>query len=223
MNNREELYNKLATIGFRVNTTKKLKKIIDIEELLVVAIYEVDNDSRMIGLVFSWLKIHHKHIFADKFFRSYDNAKKYLGHSPWFHAVCAYLMHLKDNRFKKGLIKQKTPKYVGDRDQNIAIKRKGAIEYLQKVNILIPNGNLRIRDEDVLTVDELVSKNMQYRNRLIFGANWRSEIITAIMNGAKNANQVAKKLGINRTRVGIVFKEYQTISNHLEKGLRMSV
>ena len=72
-------------------------------------------------------------------------------------------------------------------------------------------------------MDELVSKNMQYRNRLIFGANWRSEIITAIMNGAKNANQVAKKLGINRTRVGIVFKEYQTISNHLEKGLRMSV
>jgi hypothetical protein len=219
MKSKINLYDKLATIGLRVNYSKKLESTFDIEDLLIECLYEIDVDSRMIGLLFSWLKIHHTHIVADKFFRAYDNAKRYLGESPWFHACCAYMIELKDNRFKKGVIKLPYQKFVGDRDQNIAIKRKGAIDYLKKINILVPNGNIRIRDEDVLTVSELVNINEQYRNRLIFGANWRAEIITSIMKGAQNANQVGKELGINRTRAGVVFKEYSEIKEILARGL----
>ncbi len=68
-------------------------------------------------------------------------------------------------------------------------------QHLKAINILVPEGNTRIREDDVLTADELVSINLQYRNRMISGANWRAEIITCIMNGAENANQVANEVG----------------------------
>jgi hypothetical protein len=74
---------------------------------------------------------------------------------------------------------------------------------------------LRIRESDVFSVDELVKANRQYRNRYIFGANWRAEIITSIQNGAQNPNQVSKLLGIARSRVGIVFKEYSLIKKYI--------
>lgn len=208
-----DFYNNLAYIGIRVGDNKYKDINIDIEDTLISALYKIDTDSRMIGFIFSWIKVHHKEILADKFFRSYEIAKIHNGASPWFSACCAYLMELKDFRFKKGITKIKSATYVGNRNQNAAIKMKGAIDYLEKLNIMIPNGNIRIRESDVFTKEELVKKNIQYRNRVVFGSNWRAEIFTAISNGAKNSNQVAKKLGIQRGRVGVVFKDYQLIKD----------
>lgn len=213
------LYSELITIGFRVTSIKKKEGLADIEETLVKALYQVDHDSRMLGLIFSWLKVHHKHVIADKFVRTYNEAKKYLGDCPWFYASCAFVNDLKDFRFKKGLIGLGTSKFVGDRDQSAMIGMRGAIGFLEELNIMVPKGNIRIRIQDVLTTEELVKLNTQYRNRLIFGSNWRSEIITSVMKAPRNANQIAKELGIGRARVAIVLSEYAAIKNHLMNGI----
>lgn len=217
MSKNEELFSKLESIGFRVSHSGNYlaSKEPDIEKILVEAFYQIDSEGRLLGLLFTWLKIHGSHLIADKFFKEYEDAKEYLGETPWFSAVCAYMYSLKDHRFKKGVTKLKKPHYFGDRDQSSLIKLKGAVEFLREIGVLVPNSALRIRDQDVLSVEELVKTNHQYRNRYIFGANWRSEIITSIQNGAHNPNQVAKLLGIARSRVGIVFKEYMQVKEFI--------
>ncbi len=210
---KEELYLKLELIGFRVTNNGKniVKSEVDIEKTLVEALYHIDSDGRLLSLMLSWMKIHGAHVIADKFFKEYSDSKEYLGESPWFSAICAYMYSLKDHRFKKGVAKLKKAHFFGNRDQSSLIKLKGAVDFFKNIGVLVPNSALRLRDQDVLSVEELVKINHQYRNRYIFGANWRAEIITSIQNGAHNPNQVAKLLGIARSRVGIVFKEYMQV------------
>jgi hypothetical protein len=211
--NKEELFFKLEFIGFRVSYSEKYRSINkpDIEKTLVEACYNVDTEGRLLGLLITWMKIHGSHVIADKFFKEYEDAKEYLGETPWFPAMCAYMYSLKDHRYKKGVVKLKNPHSFGGRDQSSLIKIKGAVDFLEEIGILVPISAIRIRDQDVLSVEELVKVNHQYRNRYIYGANWRSEIVTSIQNGAQNPNQIAKILGIARSRVGIVFKEYMQV------------
>ncbi len=218
MNNIQDgLYAKLAYIGFRVGHNEKLPKNErpDIERTLVQACYHIDSDGRMLGLVFSWLKVHGDHLIADKFFKEYEAAQKYLGECPWFYAICAYRMFLKDHRFKKGVVKLKTPHHLGNRDQTSLINLKGSIDYLKKINIFVPQTALRIREEDCLKVSELIKSNEQYRNRFIWGANWRAEIIGLMKRGAKTPGEVAKALGLARSRVGVVFNEFKLAQKFL--------
>ena len=213
MNNQKNLYAKLDFIGLRVSHNERLSKgeVPDIEHTLIEACYEVDRDGRLLGLLFSWMMIHGDHLIADKFFKEYKNAKKYLGESPWFYALCAFRHHQKDHRFKKGLVKLKAPHYFGGPNQSSLIKLKGSVDYLQKLNIFVAPSSLRIRESDVLSQEELVKTNEQYRNRYIWGANWRAEIIGLIRKGAKTPGEIAKTLGLARSRVGIVFKEYMMV------------
>jgi len=213
--NLDDLYIELESIGFRVVNSKKSKNKsnLDIEKIIIKSIYFIDEDSRMLSLLFSWLKIHGTHLIADKLFKEYNEAKKYLGDSPWFNAICAFMYNEKDIRFKKGVKKLKKNYSLGNRDQSSLIKIKGSVDYLEEIGILVPLSAIRIREQDVLSISELVMLNSQYRNRYIYGANWRAEIITRIQMGAENPNQISKILGIARSRVGIVFKEYMLVKD----------
>jgi hypothetical protein len=213
----DELFRDLEVIGFRVtySSTSKLSEGPDIEKTIVKALYHIDEEGRLLGLVITWLKIHGTHLIADKFFKEYEAAREYLGETPWFNGICSFMFSQKDYRFKKGVVKIKNPHHLGNRDQSSLIKLKGAIDFLEVVGVHAAVSSLRIRESDVLSVDELVKANRQYRNRYIFGANWRAEIITSIQNGAQNPNQVSKLLGIARSRVGVVFKEYSLIKKYI--------
>ena len=217
MSKMDELFRDLEAIGFRVTYSKlpKLSEDPDIEKTIVKALYHIDDEGRLLGLMISWLKVHGTHLIADKLFKEYDSAKRYLGETPWFSGICSYLYSHKDHRFKKGVVKLKKSHHLGNRDQSSLIKLKGSIDFLENVGIFAAESSLRIRESDIFSVDELVKANVQYRNRYIFGANWRAEIITSIQNGAQNPNQVSKFLGIARSRVGIVFKEYSLIKKYI--------
>lgn len=209
MNNINELYSELSAIGFRVNADSlEDSEGVDIEKTLVKSLYYIDKEGRLLSLVLSWLNIHGDHLIADKFFKEYEKAKEYLGESPWFTGVCAFMVNKKDHRFKKGGGRLKNAHHYKNKDQTQLIKIKGAVEYLEEVNIFIAKSALRLRERDVQSVDELIKDNKQYRNRFIYGANWRAEIITAIQNGVPNPNKIANHLGIQRSRVSIVFNEY---------------
>lgn len=212
---KEELFSELEAIGLRVTHTIPLHEAPDIERVIIKTLYFIDSEGRLLGLLFTWLKVHGAHLIADKIFKEYEEAKKYLGETPWFPALCAYMYSQKDHRFKKGVIKLKKIHSFGNRDQTTLIKVKGSVKFLEDIGILVPLSAMRIREQDVVSIDELVQLNNQYRNRYIFGANWRAEIITLIQKGAENPNQISKLLGIARSRVGIVFKEYMLIKDFI--------
>jgi hypothetical protein len=207
-----QLYGKLARIGFRVTAEEVQLDFVDIEKTLIEGLYEVDQDSRLLGLIFSWAKVHSDHLIADKFLKLYKEASGLRGECPWVSALCAYLVHLKKHRFAKGIKKFDSEIWSGGRKLHAALKMDGAIDYLSPLNIFIPKGHLRIREGDILTVKELIETNPQYKNRFIYGANWRSEIITTIQRGFENPYQISKELKIGYSRAWIVFHEYQLVS-----------
>lgn len=208
-----DLYFRLQKIGFRVNSTqKKSKEYVDIERTIVDALYEVDNDSRLLSLVFSWVEIHGLHLVADKFIKYYQLGVEYRGECPWVIALAARMMDMKDHRFKKLLIPFKNEVWIGGVPQKTALKMDGAVDYLISLNIKIPKGHLRIRLEDILSKEQLIKLNPQYANRFRYGANWRSEIITVIERGFDTPYRIAKELNISPSRVTLVFNEYKLIA-----------
>jgi len=213
MNKLDALYSDLVEIGFRVThgPVEVRERTADIERTLIQACYHIDEDGRLLGLLLSWLKIHGAHVFPDKFLREYEQAKKYLGETPWVSGLCAYMDSIKDPRFKKGIQKRKVPHHLGNTDQSSLVALKGAEECFESVGIIVPRSSIRIREKDILSSEELIARNRQYRNRYAFGANWRAEIITAIQDGAETPAQVAKLLGIAKSRVGVVFKEFMQV------------
>ncbi len=212
MDKLDELYSNLDQIGFRV-THGPVRKIVtpDIERTLIQACYYIDDDGRLLGLILSWLKIHGSHVIADKFLKEYEQAKKYLGETPWVSGLCAYMESLKDHRFKKGIKGLKVHHHLGNTDQSTLVSIKGSEKVFENVGIIVPQSAIRIRAKDIVNPEDLIKSNLQYRNRYAFGANWRAEIITSIQNGANSPAQVARMLGIAKSRVGIVFKEYMQV------------
>ncbi|MGB0452641.1 MAG: hypothetical protein ACPGJV_02920 [Bacteriovoracaceae bacterium] len=210
------LYSKLSSIGFLVSSSKRESETNDIENVLLDALYEVDNDSRMLSLIFSWASIHGDYIIADKFFRAYKERVKYLGECPWFNALCAFLVHSKNHKFKKGLIKQKKETWVGDRVSESSRKLHGTIDYLEALNIIVPKKFIRIRESDCLSREDLINQNIQYRYRYLYGVNWRSEIIYAIHRGLDNPNKISKDLGLSYSNVCSVFKDFKLVKQFTE-------
>ncbi len=76
-----------------------------------------------------------------------------------------------------------------------AVDRKGAIPWLKAVGFLVPEGSLRIRESDVLSPEELVKVNLQYKNRHLYGPGWRADIVTAIESGLKTPAEIAARVG----------------------------
>ncbi|MFK8138165.1 MAG: hypothetical protein AB8E15_07390 [Bdellovibrionales bacterium] len=208
-----DLYSDLQKIGFRVTTNEdKSKDHVDIEKTLVDALYFVDEDSRLLSLIFSWAQVHGSHLIADKFIKYYSIGTKYRGTSPWVIAFSSQMLELKDHRFKKLIKPLDNETWIGGNIQRTALKMDGGIEHLLKLNIMIPKKFIRIRPKDVLSKKELIEINPQYANRFRYGTNWRSEIITLIERGETVPFKIAKELGISPSRVSSVVKDLNLIS-----------
>ena len=212
-----DLMNQLRIIGVNIGLTNEYDIEADIEETIIRACYEVENDPKVLSYLFSWLIIHHNYILTEKFLKVYKQVSLVMGESPYFIAVCAYCFNLGDHRFKKMCNKLNKPFYMGqgsEKSKKDFIKLKGAISYLQKLNIFVPTTYIRIRRGDALPPDRLAVDNLQYRNRLLYGANWRADIITAIESTeelSSNPYQISKKIGCSYPSVLRVYKEYEIV------------
>lgn len=211
MNN--DLYSKLSAIGFRISSEARItgNDVPDFEETIIEACYEVDKDSRMLGLLFSWGIIHGQYIILEKFLKYYNEGIKYRGTCPWIAAFCAHMASHGVNKFKKGIEVFKEEIWMSGRKEKSLLKIKGAIPYLLELNIHVPTSYVEIREQDVLTPKELLRKNPQYKNRYTYGANWRADIVWEIEKGAENANKISKYLRVRYPTVLSIFKEYKLL------------
>ncbi len=208
-----ELEEKLVYIGISLSIERIIpKKIwVDIEQTLIDACYEVESDSRLLGLLISWIDVHGRYLIADKFLKLYRLTSKFRGESPWFYALCAYGVENGILKLKKGIKKQKGPVFFRNEKSKTLFEIKGPIPFLEKIGIMIPQGSIRVREKDVLPSEILLKTNKQFKNRLLFGANWRADIITAIEWGMENPNRIAKLLGCSYEPANRVFREYKLV------------
>jgi hypothetical protein len=213
------LNQQFAMIGFRLQFSepelkyKDLKSLTeaDIEETLIRAAYEAREDFRVLSVLMSWIRVHADYVIVEKLEKKRRVFEKHRGVNRVLDLMAAQAMISGSHKWKKLLrTSSKRPQIPLDPELlESSIRYQGPDEQLKKHGILVPKKLLRIREEDVLRPAELAQVNVQYRNRLLYGASWRADIVTAIDAGVKNANQISRLLGCSYEPAYRVFRDYR--------------
>lgn len=204
----------LSKIGFRISSSDMADSadFVDLEDTIIKALYEAREDGRLLSLIFSWQKLNGEYLITEKFFKIRDRYQKILGQNHLINAFCAYSVHLGLHKYKKGAVKLKNEQFL-QREAPAAIKSSGAVPWLKDINILCPNSHFVLKEESVMTPHELVKQSLQFRNRLMYGANWRADIITAIQMGIENPSQIKELIGCSYEPANRIFKQYLMATN----------
>jgi len=206
-----KLSDKLVAIGFRLSSSRKRSRSIlqvDIENTLLEAIMALPDDLRLASLLFTWIKIHGNYVIVEKL-RKRAHALG-IETDPWYRALAAFAVENKYHKWKPLLAHRAETVYLLPPELSLfPIQRKGAVEWLEPYGILLPEGTLRIREDDILTPKELIQRNAQYRNRYLYGPSWRADIITAIEQGCTSPMEISRLIGCSYEPAYRVFNEYQ--------------
>ena len=190
----------LIAIGFRLASTDVVQdkpEKVDIESTLLDVIGAFPEDYRIASVLMSWIKVHGNHVIVEKLIKLRDNASNETGQAfSWMTLIAAWAVECGYYKWRKLIRKENGPIYLYDPDvSESAILRKGSIPWLEPLGFRVPQNSLRVRDADVLTPKELILFNPQYRNRYIFGASWRADIVTAIQNGITTPMEISRFVG----------------------------
>jgi hypothetical protein len=102
----------------------------------------------------------------------------------------------------------KTPRIVGPSDLALSLlKLRGDESWARDAGFLVPRGSLNVETKWTLSRSALARLNLQYRNRLVYGAQWRADIITAIERGAQTPAEASRASGASYEPCHRVFGE----------------
>ena len=212
--NKTNIEQKMRYLGFNISS-RGLEEInpimFDIERDIIDIIVESRKDYRVLGLLSIWFKKHADVIIIEKFYKIISKRSDIDSLDPILNYLIAVALSNKHNKWKRWLkTNQKKPTYPIDKENlDSAIKVKGKDEMLAQYGIRVPVGFLKTNDEKIFDQEDLAKKNKQYRNRLIIGPNWRSDIITAIELGIENPFKISTTLGCGYESAYRVMKEYR--------------
>ncbi len=200
-----DLYSRLFTIGIQV--TGKRLKMVDIESTLIDACYEIENDSRLLSLLFAWVEKYSNLIIISKFLKTYKLSSAKRGKCPWVAALL--IMTKKKSSLISSFLNSDDFSCMSGSPSVVKIQaeRHGAIAPLKSHGIIVPKNFIRIRDIDVAAPDVIAKRNLQFKNRLLIGATARADVITAIMLKAENPYQAAQMANVAYSFANKVFNE----------------
>ncbi|HOX04819.1 MAG TPA: hypothetical protein PK280_00340 [Planctomycetota bacterium] len=206
-----DLNSRLAAIGFRLAgvAVPRRARAEDIERALLDAAAVARSDGRLLSLLFSWVHVHAERVNVDRL-RGLLRAAEGSGDARLVvSALAAYALSRGRHRWKKLISAPAKPTQLSSSAAApSAVEFKGAEPWLAAHRILTAKGSLRIRPADVLSVEELAKSNRQYRNRLLYGACWRADIVTAIEEGAETAAEIRSRVGCSYEPAHRVRREY---------------
>jgi hypothetical protein len=208
----QTLSEKLAFIGIQISTHKsasRQKVWIDIEKTIYDATLEIPSDPRLLSLLCSWVSVHGERVIVEKLMRLQKKSS-----SPWLIALAIFAENNGFHKWKRLIKKQEDEMFLINKElAKSSIQMKGEEPRMHEHNFLIPLGSIRLRSRDALTVRELARANAQYRNRLIYGAAIRSDVITAIEAGIETPYAIAKAIGCSYEPAHRIFGEYQLVKD----------
>ena len=206
MNSDAILTAKLKAIGFRLwGDAKKLDGFVDIERTLHEAALGSAIDGRLFSLLCTWVSVHGDKVVIEKLMKLQKKEN-----ASWLVAVVVFAENKGLHKWKRLLRKQKQELFFVSLESAMSqIARKGEIAGMREQNIFIAQNEIRIREDDVLSSKQLAKFNRQYRNRFLYGACVRADVITAIEQGTPNPYQIAKIVGCSQGPAYRIMKEYQ--------------
>lgn len=184
----EDFYSALNSIGINISTQSKTNPFVDIEETLIQAALIIPEDGRILSLCLSWIKVHGERINVERLKKLRTPSS-----SQWLTLFALFGVSCRQTRWKHLIEKNKKLCANGNiKNAQLRITMRGEEQWSKGTNFLIPKGSEPIDSKYVIAPDQLAQVNHHYRNKLIYGANWRADIATAIEKGAKNALQASK-------------------------------
>jgi len=211
------LEEKLAAIGVTTATERPTTEQIsaaDLEEALadvIVSFAAPGNDQRWLGPVLAWVEAHGSAVIIEKLTKILKRRNK-LGDNVEFASLLAtYALAHGHKRWQSLLLLAPVaPRLVGHPDLAPSLLEiRGAEAWAKTANFLVPNGSLVPQGKWILSPSSVAMQNQQYRNRLIYGAQWRADIITAIQRGARNPTEASMASGASYEPCHRVFRELE--------------
>ena len=209
----------LIAIGFRLATIEKVGRAstdLDLERTLVNCAIEIveQNDARLFAVALSWLNVHARYVHLDKFLKyiqslPLDNSSKFV-----LKAFVVYGAELNLPNWKKAISKLRCDGHFAFRGRRAedfdTSKFNESYESFREVGFFINKNSVRIRPSDCLPPSLLAKKNKQYKNRVLFGANWRADLFTLYDSGVPTAYAAAKILGCSKETARKIFNDWDT-------------
>jgi hypothetical protein len=206
VNNENDLYKRLSSIGINVSSTGNVYAYTDIEKTLLKAAAAITADKRVLSLILSWIKIHGERV-------NIERLKKLLSleGAAWVSLLAHFAVYNGQTRWK--ILCKKPSIEIANGDlalTRMRIKMKGEEVWAISTGFLIPKDSEPITSKYILNPFQLAKINFHYRNKLIYGSNWRADIITAINSGAANPYQAAKVSGASYEPAHRTFEDLRT-------------
>jgi len=174
----DELTSRMVGIG--MNFAAKPQVDADLEGTLVHASVAgmVDGDLRVLGVLTTWLGVHHAHVNADRLVRLVSAHPSQRVRAFWA-AIAKWLA--RDRRLARlASAHVGAPIDLLPTGTAFQIARHGEDERFVESPLRAPRGALRDRPQDVLPPEELVRRHAGYRNRVLMGPSFRADVWTVL-------------------------------------------
>lgn len=202
----------LFDIGIQLNIPyRKLKSWVDIEKTILQALLQARDDRKIFSLILSWADTYGDRLIAEKLIKIYKKMDIKADQEVWFRMFFIYMFDSGHRSFKN-LALEYPIKTLARRDYATALKLKGAHSIFEKYNILIPESFINISKKNISPIEVLFKRNFILKNRYLFGANWRSDIISAIQMGMQNPFQIKNTIGCSYDAAYRTFKDYKLVA-----------
>lgn len=196
---------KLAAIGIMLSSkplSKQDVSQVDIESTLVeafVALADVAN-FRLLLPIFTWIEVHGSSVIIEKLVKFLIKSSA-AGQETSIAGLVAKFALLKRHKRWSVVAKKFTqsavsPKFLGPDDIAASLLAlRGEENWSRDSGYKVPLGVITPNRKWVLSSKALAILHHQYRNRLIYGPQWRADIITAYEQGAKTPTEASRISG----------------------------
>ena len=155
----------------------------NIEDTLFAASVEgmERDDLRVLAVLMTWLRLHHKRVNADRLFRLVNSSEAPRVRAFWAAAGEWLKRELKDHRFARFVALYRGPRLDLLRTGSaFQIRRAGEDPRFADSPLRAPANVLRDRDRDVLSPAELTKRHAGYRHRVLMGPTYRADMWAAL-------------------------------------------
>ncbi len=196
---------KLAGIGLMVNSkpiSKSEVAMIDIESTLAEAFMALldEINFRLLLPVFTWIEVHGSSVIIEKLIKILEKSTADLQDTSLAALFARFALLAGHKRWstvtKKFTLEAATPRLLGPSDMAASlVSLRGEENWAKDSGYRVAKGLIVTNSKWVLSRKALAKLNPQYRNRLIYGPQWRADIITAYEQGAKTPTEASRISG----------------------------
>ncbi len=186
--------------------------LVDIEKTLAEVLTSIQNmteSHRLVTIIFTWIEIHGWCLNSAKFLKVIDRGEFKGANFSYIGLASVFAVSLKLRNWNS-LVKKFEP--TADRtfrnlSDEAVLFYNGPEKWAEAFRFQIPKDSLRTNPKWVLSRRALAELNLQYRNRLIYGSDWRSDVVTAIQFGADRPATIVKWIGISYEPAYRIFED----------------